>query len=278
MTAYTITANKAFNSLEISFTEKPAEAIREALKALKFRWHGVKKVWYGYADRETVEKVLNGETITTEATETKTARKPQKFDKEALREQFSKAWNSERMIKYCTDKTAAAAVLPNGDIITADKQGIKTRFCFGESGYDYDDAARMAQHARTSEDYFRAENMKSFNEWVKDLEELQQETSRYLLIIRDIQYTGQKEDCKLRGLEWVRITDFLDACGGSANLEAVRGQHFDKWGGRVATPEEIEIILEAYKTARDDHRKKVDAYLKRYGLSKVDSWTYWRDA
>lgn len=68
MAAYTITANQAFNSLEISFTEKPAETIREALKALKFRWHGVKKVWYGYADRETVEKALQGEQITAEAT------------------------------------------------------------------------------------------------------------------------------------------------------------------------------------------------------------------
>ena len=68
MSAYTITSNEAFNSLEISFNEKPAEAIREALKALKFRWHGVKKVWYGYADRETVEKVLQGEQITAETT------------------------------------------------------------------------------------------------------------------------------------------------------------------------------------------------------------------
>ena len=74
MTAYTITANEAFNSLEISFNEKPGEAIREALKALKFRWHGVKKIWYGYADRETVEKALNGETITAE-TETATKEK-----------------------------------------------------------------------------------------------------------------------------------------------------------------------------------------------------------
>lgn len=50
--SYTITRNPAFNSLEITFTEKPAEAIRDALKALKFRWHNVKKVWYGYTTEE----------------------------------------------------------------------------------------------------------------------------------------------------------------------------------------------------------------------------------
>ena len=75
MTAYTITSNEAYNSLEISFNEKPAEAIREALKALKFRWHGVKKVWYGFADRETVEKALKGDEIIAQPTQAKTTAK-----------------------------------------------------------------------------------------------------------------------------------------------------------------------------------------------------------
>ena len=57
---YTITNNKQFNSVEISFNEKPAAEIRDALKALKFRWHSVKKVWYGYTDPDTVRAALNG--------------------------------------------------------------------------------------------------------------------------------------------------------------------------------------------------------------------------
>lgn len=57
---YTITANPAFNSLEVSFDSKPSEAIREALKALRFRWHGMKKVWYGYTDEETVRAAIEG--------------------------------------------------------------------------------------------------------------------------------------------------------------------------------------------------------------------------
>lgn len=57
---YTITANPAFNSLEVSFDSKPSEAIREALKALRFRWHSMKKVWYGYTDEETVRAAIEG--------------------------------------------------------------------------------------------------------------------------------------------------------------------------------------------------------------------------
>ena len=58
MTKYTITKNQQFNSIEISFDGKPSEAIREALKALRFRWHGVKKVWYGYASEEEARKAI----------------------------------------------------------------------------------------------------------------------------------------------------------------------------------------------------------------------------
>jgi hypothetical protein len=56
--SYTIAQNEQFGSIEISFDGKPSEAIRDALKALRFRWHGVKKVWYGYADEQTVRAAL----------------------------------------------------------------------------------------------------------------------------------------------------------------------------------------------------------------------------
>ena len=58
---YTITINKQFNSTEISFDEVPTKAAREALKTLRFRWHSVKKVWYGYKTPEEVRNVLDQE-------------------------------------------------------------------------------------------------------------------------------------------------------------------------------------------------------------------------
>ena len=55
---YTITANAAFNSIEIYFDGKPAQVVRDALKALKFRWHGMKKCWYGYTTEEEARKAI----------------------------------------------------------------------------------------------------------------------------------------------------------------------------------------------------------------------------
>lgn len=64
---YTITENKMFESLEIGFSEKPSEKIREVLKSFKFRWNPKKSIWYGFADKKELENALNnGETQKTE--------------------------------------------------------------------------------------------------------------------------------------------------------------------------------------------------------------------
>lgn len=276
---YTINLNNDLNGIELIFASKPAAAILAAIKAQGFRWNNKKSLWYAKqsAERLTFAESL-GEATTTETTGTEKKASKITLDKEMLIAEYSKAWKDPHMIKYCVDKLANVAILPNGDIISIDKQSIETRFCFGESGYDYDDAAKMAAHARTNTEYFKSENMKQFNEWINDLEAVQEHKSNYFILIKDTHYLGQKPDCRLKNIEWVRTVDLLDACGGSAYLDDIAGKHIDKLNGRIATSEEIKIILEAYKQARDAHEKKVDAYLKRYGLSKVDSWTYWREA
>jgi len=57
---YEIRTNCQFNSTEIYFDGKPSEEVRTALKALKFRWHSVKRCWYGYASEETVAHAITG--------------------------------------------------------------------------------------------------------------------------------------------------------------------------------------------------------------------------
>lgn len=75
---YTITHNEAFNSLEISFDSKPSEAVRDALKLLKFRWHKMKGIWYGYTTEEAVKAAIDGAELesTTKAQNTTKASKP----------------------------------------------------------------------------------------------------------------------------------------------------------------------------------------------------------
>lgn len=56
---FTIRNNAEHGSLEISFEGKPSDEVRHALKENKFRWHKVKKVWFGYTDRQTITDALH---------------------------------------------------------------------------------------------------------------------------------------------------------------------------------------------------------------------------
>lgn len=273
---FTINENKAFGSLEITFEGKPDENTRNALKSYGFRWNPKRGLWYGYGEEAEIRKAIEGGTVEKKAE--KADKKPA-VDREALTAEYEKVWKTPGMVKYCVSKVARVATLPTGEIIPIEKQSIETRFCFGESGYDYEDAAKMAAHARTNEEYFFNENMKSFRDMIRDLEEAKKDCGNYKITI-GAAYTGQSEDCKIRYMGFVKLWKVLEWCGGSADLETLPGREFDNPGHivRIATREEIEIILEEYKAAAADHEKKVKAYLKRYGLSKVHSWTYWRDA
>lgn len=71
-TTYEIRNNPQFNSNEVYFDGKPCEAVRDALKALKFRWHGIKKCWYGFASDFEISRAINSATPEEDQTATTT--------------------------------------------------------------------------------------------------------------------------------------------------------------------------------------------------------------
>ena len=58
----TMAINNQFNGIELTFESKPTNEIRETLKNLGFRWHGVKKLWYAKntAERMALATQLSG--------------------------------------------------------------------------------------------------------------------------------------------------------------------------------------------------------------------------
>ena len=55
---FSITDNAEFGTLEITFDGKPPQAVRDAMKDKKFRWHKVKGVWYGKGDRAEIATAI----------------------------------------------------------------------------------------------------------------------------------------------------------------------------------------------------------------------------
>ena len=43
---------------------------------------------------------------------------------------------------------------------------------------------------------------------------------------------------------------------------------------REATKEDLILIIEVYKQQIENFKKRLNTYLKRYGLSKLTTWTY----
>lgn len=126
---YTINKNEAFNSFEISFTEKPSDEVREALKALRYRWHSVKKIWYGYgteeAVREAIENAKAGNVIPKAKKANKTAPKAEKVNKFGIKvgDVFTMSWGYEQtqadffqVVALCGD-SSVRVVDVNPDII-----------------------------------------------------------------------------------------------------------------------------------------------------------------
>lgn len=171
----------------------------------------------------------------------------------------AEVWKDQRMLDHCAGKVAHIVRLSNGDILVIEKETIEKDFCFGysDSRYntdDYDRANNMAAHAKSSEEYFISENMEGINRKIALLDG--SERTRYKYSLR-VQYYGQPENSKLKCLDT-----------------------FDPYDGKEVkeiSAEDRALILAGYRIAREDFVKRLNQYLKRYGLSKVHSWSYWQD-
>lgn len=55
---YRVEQNDHFGSIEVRFDGKPSAAVRDALKALKFRWNPNRGIWYGFGTEEATENAI----------------------------------------------------------------------------------------------------------------------------------------------------------------------------------------------------------------------------
>lgn len=191
----------------------------------------------------------------------------------AFRAACMEVYKDEELADYCVKRCAEVVRLPNGLMTDIEKQRIETRFCFGYSdmgfGPTYDEAVEQRRYAATHEDYFLRENMKTYTDAIQNLD---RNGWGYMAVL-----SGNTES--LRGLVWKRVTDVLEAAGGCAFLKDLQGRELDFRGykGYVCTDEDVALLRAGFERAAKAHERKCRAYLKRYGLSKLTTWTYWID-
>jgi hypothetical protein len=115
----------------------------------------------------------------------------------------------------------------------------------------------MANHAATNEDYFMQENLKDIN---RTLDSLQSDENNDFDYYISIPYYKQPGNSQLKSLVCYRWHE--DGAKTNKRLEGADRAR----------------VIEGYKIVKADFEKRLNAYLKRYGLSKIHTWSYWQDA
>lgn len=161
---------------------------------------------------------------------------------------MQKIWSSPSMQKYCVEEYSNHCVFPSGKYVVVGKRSIETDFCFDDS-FDYDGAQNMAEHARTSETYFIHKNLEYYDNLIKRIKER-------TISLRP-KYYNQPQDCML--CDWREEDDWDEI---NRNAEYL-------------TTSEKKLLIAMYEEEKAKFEKRLHTYLKRYGLSKVHSWTYW---
>lgn len=200
-----------------------------------------------------------------------------KAQRAMLHDEFRKVWVrrdgtiDESMVDYCTKKVSAFTEI-DGCIITMDKPHIEKRFCFGygmQSAYDYDEAQEARDECSKSIAFFLAKNLdgteadgimhnidrllnRGFCEWGPS----------FWPWLDEHHYTSQTPDCKLGCIRW-ETWDKNEWC--------------ERQGWRKLTEDEMKQVYQLAFEEQMKFCKRLRTYLKRYGLSKCEYWTYWAD-
>ena len=173
-----------------------------------------------------------------------------------------KYWSNEKGYELVRKSTFDVVMLSNGYMIPIDKERIETMFCFGygfngvSSLEDDENASKMAEHARTDEEYFISKNMESINDKIKDLEK-----SPIVIV-----YPFNEEKSPIKYYTTYKNEILLE-----------NEKYYYSNGFEIITNEDKQKIIDVLNGCKADLEKRLKTYLKRYGLSKIQTWTYLRD-
>ena len=172
--------------------------------------------------------------------------------------------NDPKMIDYLNKEISQVIELSNGDLVALEKPRIEKHFCFGysDSRYDtedFDRANEMARYASESREYFKNENLKQFKTDIERLEKGELYTRVY--------YYNSPKDSKIKHIAFCSDIYY------NWNLSEEQRKEYTK-----ITGDDLEIVKTAYLEEMAKFEKRLDSYLKRYGMEHIKTWSYWRDA
>lgn len=196
---------------------------------------------------------------------------PQSAKGEALWEEYKqrilKAENgSQHWLDYWLKDTSDIMMTDCGIILTFEKRKIEVDFCWSDEGADYEEYKRLHSNEELLRDYFLRENLRSYDEQIKEMTTRKDEYNNPLVAVL-----------------YERSTYSFGKCGWSETMRMLREYDYQQEANdsRVCvhrmTDNDAQKALAILKSERAKFEKRLHAYLKRYGISKLHTWTYWAD-
>ena len=192
----------------------------------------------------------------------------QKELKPVLEKELRKVWgNDDRMTSYCMKEAAYIIELSDGSILTIDKPRIKKDFCFGYGMYlqctdeDFRRADGMREKAEKDVNYFIEKNLEEINGKIQALKQDKKN------VYTSLHYIGQEPGDLLKSYlvtrEWETPDNEFDNRV-FWNLKEIKQLDND----------DIALIIAGLEEVKKSFIKRLNTYLKKYGLSKINAWTY----
>lgn len=184
-------------------------------------------------------------------------------------EAIKKYWKDKQMIDYCIKELSNECVLSNGHIVTFQKPRIKKSFCFGYSlsstdSESYDTANELARNAKEDQIGFVRENIECSG----------------IKIMYDKLLKAEKVYYNLNRYGMLDARNLYDQ-DDEYHFRYNYGEQSEMYKQYIQfelNDDDKKLIMSKLSEEIQKFVKRLNTYLKRYGLRCVDSWSYWQDA
>lgn len=199
---------------------------------------------------QDVQKLINGSPISEiQKSNSKSENKFVQWLKEYLNKIASDT--DEKELKYLSKSNVGAIKFDDGYYLI-DKEKIENSFCFPDEGPSYEFYKSLMDDEAKLKAYFINENTSKFKAKIQSLKE-----GKKAFLLPNT--TNGELYCEIPRY----VYDYEEML---------------KSGKKEATPEQVDLLLKGLEFGLADLEKRLDAYLKRYGVSKLHTWTYWENA
>lgn len=214
---------------------------------------------------EDVQKFLDcGAVATNDHTDTKRD--------EALWEEFRKRVlkaedNSQDWLNYWLKGTSELMMTDCGVILRFEKEKIKVDFCWHDEGPDYEEYKRLHSDDEAMREYFINANLRKYDEQIEGLTSRKNRWEEPQVIV-----LYERDTCSHGKCGWGTGFRMMSKC------QFQQEQNDSRCTVHQLTENDIVKALALVKSERAKMEKRLQTYLKRYGISKLHTWTYWENA